>query len=306
MTLVVARRFADAPRLVCDTQLTDPLGRRLNPFGRGALKLVIVHRGLCIGFDGGEITGLEAVLDAGRSAAFDYDLAEVRRGLTRASRSSTNGFLVASLSPVASLVRIRDGVDEGEVGGAWLGSRPAFSAYQGYFATAGSLPHEIQHDYQSHLSTEERSTASRMLPAMMRVIEDGRFGEVGGLPICVASTARGFRYESTAMLAADHDQVIEPEEGWVDADWGTAAEGGFGYAIKTPDRAGVGAVGAYFPHGRFGILYYPGHALERVPFQDVIDAQFCRAVEERFGFPFGRKGLGFGESAAADSLTVTV
>ena len=224
----------------------------------------------------------------------------------RASRRSYNGFIIASLSPAVSLVRIRDGVDEGELDGAWLGSRPAFSAYQGYFEKAGALPHEIQGDYQSHLSTDERSAASRMLPAMMQVIEDGRFGEVGGLPICVAPTARGFRYESVAMLAADHDQVIEPEQGWVDADWGTAAEGGFGYAIKTPDRAGVGAVGAYLPHGRFGILYYPGHSLEGVPFPNVTDSQFCRAVEKRFGFPFGRKGLGFGEASAADSLTVTV
>jgi hypothetical protein len=303
MTLVVARTFADAPRLVCDSQLTDPLKRRLNPYDSGALKLVILHRGLCIGFDGGAITGREAVLQAGRSIASGFDLTEVRRLLVRASRRHPNGYLVASLSPSPVLVRIRDGKDEGEVQGAWLGDQPAFSAFQGYFETAGSLPHEIQHNYQGHLDLDERSAASRMLPAMMRVIEDRNYPGVGGLPICVAPTSRGFRYESVAMLAADHEQTIEAEQGWVDADWGTAAEGGFGYAIKTPGRAGIGAVGAYFPHGRLGVLFYPGRFLDPLLFPGLSDYEFCRSVESQFDFPFGKKGLGFGDSA--DSLRLT-
>jgi hypothetical protein len=304
VTLVVARPFADAPRLVCDSQLTDQFNEQLNPYSRGALKLVILHRGLCIGFDGGEETGREAILDVGRNAASGFDLSEVRRLLMRASRRSSNGFIVACLSPSPSLVRIRNGTDEGESYGAWLGDQLAFSAYQSYFETAGSLPHEIQHGYQSHLDLSERSKASRMLPAIMQVIEDQRFPTVGGLPICVAPTARGFRYESVAMLAADHEQTIEAEQGWVDADWGTAADGAFGYAVKTPDQAGIGAIGAYFPHGRLGLLYYPGRFQRPVPFAGVSDAEFCRAVETRFGFPLGRKGLGFGDSAG--SLNVTV
>jgi len=303
VTLVVARQFADAPRLVADTQLTDRLGKRLNPFyDRGALKLVILHRGLCVGFEGGEVTGRDAILDIGREVAAGFDLSEVRRRLTRASRESSNGFLVASLSPSSSLVRIRDGVDEGEAHAGWLGDQPAFDAYQSYFATAESLPHEIQHSYQSHLDAIERSRASRMLPAMMQVIEDQRFGGVGGLPICVAPTSRGFRYESVAMLAADHDQTIHPEEGWVDADWGTAAEGGFGYAVKVPGIAGIGAVGAYFPHGRLAVLHYPGRFFEPITFADVSEAEFCTTVEGVFGFPFGRKGLGFGASEASSPL----
>jgi len=296
MTLVVARQFADAPRLVADTQLTDPLGKRLNPYNRGTLKLVILHRSLCIGFDGGEVTGRKAILDVGRDAAVSFNLAQVRRRLTLASRESSNGFIVACLSPSPSLVRIQDGVDEGEAPAAWLGDQPAFNAYQGYFATAGLLPHEIQHSYQSHLDEVERSRASRMLPAMMQVIEDQRFGGVGGLPICVAPTSRGFRYESVAMLAADHEQTINADEGWVDADWGTAAEGSFGYAVKTPDVAGIGALGVYFPHGRLAVLHFPGRYFEPITFANVSESEFCTAVESAFGFPFGRKGLGFGPS----------
>lgn len=191
MTLVVARQFADAPRLVADTQLTDPLGKRLNPYNRGALKLVILHRSLCIGFDGGEVMGRKAILDVGREAAISFNLAQVRRRLTLASRESSNGFIVACLSPSPSLIRIQDGVDEGEAPAAWLGDQPAFNAYQGYFATAESLPHEIQHSYQSHLDEVERSRASRMLPAMMQVIEDQRFGGVGGYRFAWRRPAEG-------------------------------------------------------------------------------------------------------------------
>lgn len=302
MTLIVARRFADAPRLVGDSQLTDPYGRRLNPYDGGALKLIILHRGLCVGFDGGVISGRQAILAAGKTAIANFDLTEVRRILTRASRGGSNGFMVAALSPGPSLVRIRNGIDEGEVWGAWLGDQPAFGAYQEYFDSAGSLPHEIQHPYQPHLSPDERDAAAHMLPAMMQVVDDRRFSAVGGMPICVAPTARGFRYEPVAMLAADKEQTIKPEEGWVDADWGSAADGGFGFAVKVPDIAGVGAVGAYFPHGRLGVLYYPARFEKAIPFFDVSDAEFCHAVEAQFGFAFGRRGLGFAPTTDTPSL----
>jgi hypothetical protein len=305
MTLVVARNLADGPHLVCDSQLTDPWGRRPNPYSSGALKLVILHRGLCVGFDGGDYTARRAILEIAAGLGTGFDLDEVRRILAKASRGGTNGFILAALAPATVLMQIRDGTVEAPLSGAWLGEQPAFDAFQRRLAAAGSLRHELQHDLRSHLAPAERDVAARILPAMMQLIEDGRFPGVGGMPICVAPSRVGFRYESVAMLGTDPEEAQEGGEDWPEPAWGTASDGRFGYAVRVPGVAGVGAIGAYFPHGRLGVLYHPGRRERPLIYRDVGDADFCAAVEEEFGFSFDRRGLGFRPTrSGAPSLEV--
>jgi hypothetical protein len=75
--------------------------------------------------------------------------------------------------------------------------------------------------------------------------------DVGGLPILVAPTRNGFRYEPAAMRA-------DASDGTPAASWGSAAEGAFGYRLKVPKRSGVGVVGAFFPAAELGVVYAPG------------------------------------------------
>lgn len=72
-----------------------------------------------------------------------------------------------------------------------------------------------------------------------------------------APTAVPPHYEQQAVLVADHEQVVESSEGWVPADWGTVAGGGFDYVILVPVEAGIGAIGLYFPHAGLGLYYAP-------------------------------------------------
>jgi hypothetical protein len=118
------------------------------------------------------------------------------------------------------------------------------------------------------------------------------------MPICVEPSSVGFRYESVAVLGTDPDRPADAEEEWDEPDWGTAAEGRFGYALKVPGIAGVGAIGAYFPHGRLGVLYYPARSEQPITYADVGEAEFCDAVEKEFAFSFGRRGLGFSPSGS--------
>jgi hypothetical protein len=293
VTLIVARMLADGPHLVCDSQLTDAAGERLNPYSSGALKLVICGRSLCIGFDGGEYTARRAILEIAAGLRSGFDLAEVRRSLVLASRGGTSGFIVAALSPGRALIRIRGGHDEGEIPAAWLGEQPAFDSFQRRLAAAGSLRHELQHGHHSHLTSAEREIASRLLPALMGVIEDACFPGVGGMPICVVPSSRGFRYESVAMLATDPYQPEDEGEDSPEPDWGTAAEGRFGYAIKVPGVAGIGAIGAYFPHDCLGVLYHPGVRERPYLYRGVDDSGFGAAVLKDFGFAFDRRALRF-------------
>lgn len=81
-----------------------------------------------------------------------------------------------------------------------------------------------------------------------------------------------------SFLAADHEQVITPEQGWVNADWGTVANGGFGFSMLVPDEPGVGIVGLYFPHPALGLLYHPLAQEEPFAYRDVTDAEFRTRV----------------------------
>jgi hypothetical protein len=257
------------------------------------LKSVIVHRGLCIALAGGVISGQDAIRDVANAVEHDFSLDEVVHYLEKVATRSGNDFIVAALFPAPTLIRVEPTGTTPGVSSAWIGSRPAFAAYQSYYGSADQLPRRSKRWRTPLISAEEQDAVARMAPSMMQVIEDQDFPEVGGLPIFVAPTRRGFCYESVAMLAADHEQVINPEDGWVDADWGTAAQGSFGYALKVPDEAGVGAIGAYFPHGRLGVLYYPGRYEQAIAWREVGDQEFCDAVEDEFGISFGRRSLGF-------------
>jgi hypothetical protein len=285
--------LADGPHLVCDSQLTDVSGERSNPYSAGALKLVILHRGLCVGFAGGHHTARTAILGLAEQIGGGFDLAEAIRVLTRASRRAEVAFLLAALSPTPALIRIRGGEIEEGLAGSWVGEAAAFDSFQRRLAAAGSLRHELQRDHRSHLPPAERDLAARLLPALMQVIEDAGFPGIGGMPICVAPSALGFRYESVAMLANDRDRPEDEGANWPELDWGTAAEGRFGYAVKVPGVAGIGAIGAYFPHGRLGVLYHPGDRERPYFYCGVDDAGFGAAVLEDFGFAFDRRALGF-------------
>jgi hypothetical protein len=292
MTLVVAHAFSDGPRLVGDTQLTAETGRP-NAYSAGALKVVILERGLSVGFAGGALSGQDAVLEVGAKAAAGYNPTEVTRTLRRAADRTGDEFIVATLFPEPSLTLIRRKSVTLGLANAWIGDRAAFGRFQRYFHGAGALPRVSERVRTPIISAAEQDRAQRLAPAMMQVIEDDAAPGVAGFPIFVVPTRRGFKYESVAVLAADHDQEVRPEDGWVNADWGTAAEGGFGYAVKTPDEPGIGAVGAYFPHGGFGILHYPARYRQAIAFRETTEEEFRQAVEAEFGFGFGRYSIGF-------------
>ncbi|HVE68457.1 MAG TPA: hypothetical protein VNB64_07745 [Solirubrobacteraceae bacterium] len=294
MTLVVGRLFSDGPRLLADSKLTLA-STVANPYTGGALKAVILHPALCVAFAGGVMTAREAILGLNVSPGASFDTDEVCNELWRASRraSGVTDFLVATLAPERALIQIEGrGISRGH-SATWIGDGLAYAEYARRLQTSGDIPSDQAVRHLAPRRRAELAEWNRMFPAFVQVIDDGRFETVEGLPVSVAPTSNGFRYESSAFLAADHEQTVRPEDGWVDADWGTAAHGAFGYAVKTPDDPGIGAIGAYFPHIRLGVLYYPARFLQPIIWREVRDDEFSEAVEHEFGITFGTKSLGF-------------
>jgi hypothetical protein len=100
-------------------------------------------------------------------------------------------------------------------------------------------------------------------------------------------------YETGAALYADHEQTVSADERWVDADWGSAAEGGFGYGLKVPSEAGVGAVGVYFPEGRVGVVYFPTRFRDAARWTDIGEDEFITAASEEFGLDLETRSVSF-------------
>src|SRR5437867_702019 len=91
MTLVVAELDADGVSLVSDTLLTTPASRSVKPYLAHGLKVFVLHRGLCVAYSGGALTGSEAILNLGVNPNAPFDLEAIPRSLRRASRRSDNG-----------------------------------------------------------------------------------------------------------------------------------------------------------------------------------------------------------------------
>ena len=294
MTLVVAQLFSDGPRLLADSQLTFP-GGPTNPYTSGAVKAVILHPALCVAFSGGALTGSQAIVDLHISPTSSFDVDEVCKQLHDEARhgDGDNDFIVATLAPDKSLTRIdASGISRGR-DYTWIGHPPAHAAYNEHLDNIHAIPSDEQIKLLPADRREELGVWNRIFPALNKVLEDDRYPLVAGFPTGIAPTSTGFRYESSALLAASHEQVVEAEDAWVDADWGSAADGSFGYAVKTPDVAGIGALGMYFPDGRIGVLYWPCRFVNSIVFDDVSDAEFTTHVEQGLGVPFGKKSIGF-------------
>ena len=100
---------------------------------------------------------------------------------------------------------------------------------------------------------------------------------VGEAFVSATYSGQGFRYQPQAFLAAEHDQVVE-EGPWVPANWGTVAEGGFGYGLLVPTEPGVGLIGLYFAHAGLGLVYHPLVQDEAFTYSGVSREAFREAI----------------------------
>lgn len=80
----------------------------------------------------------------------------------------------------------------------------------------------------------------RMFFGTFALLEEKTTTSVGEVFV-VANSKRGFHYEQQGSFSANNEQEIGPE--WTTLNWGTAAQGGFGFNLLPPKEHGVGAIG---------------------------------------------------------------
>lgn len=81
-----------------------------------------------------------------------------------------------------------------------------------------------------------------------------------------------------------------PTKGWVAADWGTVANGGFGYMLLVPVESGIGVIGLHFPHAGLGLLYHPLSRDDPYVYTRVTHADFRRRVHDDHGLAIDGPG----------------
>lgn len=279
MTLIVGRRNLNgAVHVVGDMRLTDPAEiRRGYPYA--VLKNIILSPDHLVAFAGNADLGMHTI-----RRFKDAPIDELANGLLDSAREAGAGpssvdYLLAHTE--LGLQRITaSGVEEPTDAG-WIGDPAAFEVYQQGFH-AGPVPEPIwiegvspPRDQLGHPAAMEPFI--RMAMGSYALMEDQSVASVGEVFV-TANSKRGFHYEQQGFFQANHKQEIGSE--WTTLNWGTAAQGGFGFNLLPPKEHGIGAIGLYFPHGGLGLLYHPLVYDDALVYRQVTHDEFCAAVAE--------------------------
>jgi hypothetical protein len=216
MTLVVAQRYSDGVRLVADTRLTEPLRDtpRVAPrthYLEGALKVVILHRALCVGYAGPVVSAQVALQQVASTSRVDLSQDQVHALLASASRGGPD-FVVATLTPQPGLAIIRDGAVHEGSNQAYVGDPQANDQFQKALDRIGG-PGESAHGFGPVTRAMDEVITSNVVPT------------VGDLVTEVRCTDLGFRYTGHGIVSTGpfdlSDDSADP------ATWGSAAAGGY-------------------------------------------------------------------------------
>lgn len=279
MTLVVGRRNINGViHMVGDMRLTDPAEiRRGYPYA--VLKNIILGPDRLVAFAGNSDLGMQTI-----RRLKDAPVEELVGGLSGSAEEAGEGpgavdYLLAHTE--RGLMRITASGVEGPAEAGWVGDPAAFEIYQRAYH-AGSVPEPIWIEGISPPRDQLGDPAAmepfiRMATATYALIGDESVASVGEVFV-TANSKRGFHYEQQGFFQANHEQEIGTE--WTTLNWGTAAQGGFGFNLLPPKEHGVGAIGLYFPHGGLGLLYHPLAYDDALAYRRVTHDEFREAVAE--------------------------
>jgi hypothetical protein len=324
MTLVVAHRIPRGVHIASDMRISDPGTANLVPgYTSAVLKAVIVDPQICLAYAGRVAPAISAIRRVAIAAPI-VDADEIAQMLL-AAHQRANGqteFLLTTLNPVR-LTRIADNSVERDLPSAWLGDFEAFQLFQESYVggkvilepnQADEMGDEERAGFAERIAAaraeslkrwekvlpadeyEEFVVASKQTEAMRAVINSGltTVGEssIFAVPRPPLDANAKFAYTELSRASTGRQRPTRPGLNPLQA--GSAAHGDFSYAILTPSRAGIGAVGIYFLEGRLGLLYAPLKRDGPRKYTDVSVAQFKKAVKEEYGIPL--EGIGIGAS----------
>lgn len=283
MSLIVARKWDRNLRMVSDTKLTTPEStaapRLGSPPSEGAIKAIITHPAVCIGF-AGIVEYAEAAIAEARQCKSNFDL--VRKILLEHHKASRAvDFIICCGAPRFRIYVIKGGT-ETTAESAWIGSLKGLSLYQKI--------------YHQSLSESNNNVASAMGHAMERVISSSLVEDVSGFCVQVGLTTAGFKYVSYMHSYPGHFEtqinLTLNEVGIIPLTHGSAQQGS--YTINFYNSNGAPGVALHLLQGNFGVVYLPrnsGGLLWPIIINDVDEFQFYDKMKSEYGLtPMGFTG----------------
>jgi hypothetical protein len=284
MTFVVGRQGENgAIRVVADMRLTDTWEIRRG-YPVAVLKNVILNNDLLVAYAGNAAMAVHTIRELKDASREDLVAGLLHSSVEAGDSEQGVSYLIADVNVGLQRVRHTGVEPPGRTG--WVGDQKAFEIYQAIYhgvpkpqvlTVEGISPPEPPPD------TPDTEAFLRMSGALaqMQMLDD--IESIGEAQVS-AFSRNGFHYEPQAFLAASNEQIFTGPE-WEKVNWGSVADGGFGYCLLHPTDPGIGIVGLHFPHRDLGFLYHPlcydGPAIYR----DVSHEEFRAAVEEDHNVP---------------------
>ena len=280
MSLVVAQKTADGPRIVSDTRVMHADHRRPS-VKAGVLKTIVARRNLTVCFAGEVALGLDSIREL--AEALDGEKVDNTDGLLnmlheRASETGSVEFLIATAMPDSRLARVRPDSIEKDLPTAWIGDIDAFERFQAARFEPDPIV-ELMGD-----SVPQSVKVMRALQrAMQTVIDDSAVRSVDDFCVSIANRPTGFEYLESTFIHVGREILIRPGDDVVSSMAQPVDEGGYAVSIVEPAQPGTPALGLCFPQARLGMLYLPLKSDHALIIRDVSPNDFPRIVLERFG-----------------------
>ena len=272
MTLVVCRIDKAELFIQSDTKAIDDFGSstefnlRQNQPLAGLLKTVILHPHVCLSFAGQSQFATQFLK---RFMAEDLTLWNTPRlikelsELHEAARQECEFILCEAINRSPHITVIKSGKTEVDVPNAWIGSQPAFEAYQQAF----------------HAQNKSNPLNERMRAAFRTLIDDPSHPEVGHFHIeayldhNISIGDSVFLYEWKAEWDTGSEIFHIEADAWTSLRLGEASYGAYGTSYLRSVSTKRHAIAVHFPHARMGILWCTQIDCEQPRFYRDCDAQ---------------------------------
>ena len=259
MTLLIAKIEDDTIKVLADTQLTyaSKLGKK--PID--GLKLFFLDKHTAMGFSGSPDDALnivKAIHHIGIPQSLDslYKDIDLLKNLGKLDAD----FIFMKAGPNPKIIKIHDsGVSDDNLRFAWVGSKEAAEF--------------VVDNVNENMMNIEQKFRSALI--------NRKFCDVGGWVTSAIGKKNGFKFVPYMSLTSP--RYIPKNNQWQTVDFGTAANGGFGYTTVTPKNPGVNGWGIYFFQGYYGFFYnfqQNGEVVEKLVAKNVTLDSFIEAVEK--------------------------
>jgi hypothetical protein len=262
--------------MVGDSQLTWSRSGTTTGFLDGALKVVVLHPNLVVGFAGVSEVAMDWIADLQVRPDVPYLMEELLSSARAATLGGHLELLVAEWRP-PRVLRIRSGVveDRGDLWG-WIGDQAAFDAFQREFASARATTQTPAREPASAVD------GNAMVRALQSIAESAHHPAVGGLAVACVPFGDGLGYSRVAGVSSGGGQSV-PSGEWTTLQFGQGALAGSCSEVVLTPPPGLGVIGVHVREIRRGVLLWPSRHRHPIDYFDCDQLEFAARVRDDHG-----------------------